>query len=47
MENGIASARDIMTYFGYEKSSEFARDWKELTLEEKNWFKAEVGKEMS
>lgn len=40
------SAKAVMNYFGYEKTSDFARDWKELSAEDKTWFKDEVEKVM-
>lgn len=38
-----ASLKEVMQYFGETSSSQFSKEWKELTPEEKEWFKVAVG----
>lgn len=39
----VANLREVMKYFGGASTKQFAEEWKELSPEEKDWFKAEVG----
>ena len=42
-ETKCASLRDIMKYLGSTSNKAFTKEWKELTPEEKEWFKSAVG----
>ncbi len=42
-EERMANLREVMKYFGSTNTKQFAEEWKELTPEEKDWFKTEVG----
>jgi hypothetical protein len=39
-----ATLRDVMKFFEETSSKKFSEEWKQLTIEEKEWFKQEVGK---
>jgi hypothetical protein len=41
-----ASMVEVKNYFEYTSTTDFARDWRELSEEEKTFFKEEVGKEI-
>jgi len=43
VEEKAANLREVMKYFDSTNTKQFAEEWKELTPEEKDWFKAEVG----
>ena len=36
--------KDVMAYFGFQKVSEFRKEWTKLDENEQNWFKSEVAK---
>ena len=40
---GIATLREIMAYFEETSSKKFTDEWKQLSIEEKEWFKRAVG----
>ena len=42
-EEKIASLKDVMKYFEEASTSTFAKEWKELSDDEKVWFKKAVG----
>jgi len=42
-----ASLKEVMKYFEETSSSQFAREWKELSIEEKEWFKNAVGETLN
>ena len=42
----VATLKDVMNYFEEKSSKQFASEWKELTIEEKEWFKAVVDEVM-
>lgn len=46
MANGQATLAQIRDYFEM-SSGDFAKEWKALDTEEKEWFKIQVGREMN
>jgi hypothetical protein len=42
-----ASIKEIMAFFEIEKASDFMREWKELSEEDKEYFKKAVGETLS
>lgn len=38
----MATLKDVMKYFEETSSIKFAKEWKELTIEDKEWFKNAV-----